>query len=80
MSQISTKNSFGKVVFPFLVGNFMSRGGNYFFGSYFIIVYPIFDIFAVFWFFLDYFMWLAFHCQIHSGKYFSELGSIGIPP
>ena len=51
MSQISRKNSFRKVVFPFMVGNFMSRDGNWFFGRHFVIVYPIFDFFAVFWFF-----------------------------
>ena len=51
MSQISRKNSFGKVVFPFLVGNFMSRDGNCFFGHHFVIVYPIFDIFCCIWFF-----------------------------
>ena len=51
MSQISRKNSFGKVVFPFLVGNFMSQNRNWFFGRHFVIVYPIFDFFAVFWFF-----------------------------
>ena len=48
---MSRKNSFGKVVFPFLVGNFMSRNRNCFFGRHFVIVYPIFDFFAVFWFF-----------------------------
>ena len=51
MSQILRKNSFGKVVFPFLVGNFKSRNRNWFFGCHFVIVYPIFDFFAVFWFF-----------------------------
>ena len=51
MSQISRKNSFGKVVFPFLVGNFMSRNRNCFFGRHFVILYPIFDFFPVFWFF-----------------------------
>ena len=51
MSQISRKNSFGKVVFPFLVGNVMSRNRNCFFGRHFVIVYPIFNFFAVFWFF-----------------------------
>ena len=51
MSRISRKNSFGKVVFPFLVGNFMSQDGNCFFGRHFVIVYPIFYFFAVFWFF-----------------------------
>ena len=51
MSHISRKNSFGKVVFPFLVGNFMSRNRNWFFGRHFVILYPIFDFFPVFWFF-----------------------------
>ena len=51
MSQISRQNSFGKVVFPFLVGNFMSRDRNWFFGRHFVILYPIFDFFVVFWFF-----------------------------
>ena len=51
MSQISRKNSFGKVVFPFLVGNFMSRDRNWFFGRHFVIVYPILIFFPVFWFF-----------------------------
>ena len=51
MSQISRENSFGKVVFPFLVGNFMSRDRNWFFGRHFVILYPIFDFFVVFWFF-----------------------------
>ena len=43
--------------------------------------------FFFFFFFLLYFcsfgllyQWPAFHRQIHSGKYFSELGSIGTPP
>ena len=51
MSQISRENSFGKVVFPFLVGNFLSQDRNCFFGRHFVILYPIFDFFAVFWFF-----------------------------
>ena len=51
MSQISRENSFGKVVSPFLVENFTSEYGNYSFGRHFVIVYPIFDFFAVFWFF-----------------------------
>ena len=83
MSQISRKNSFGKVVFPFLVGNFMSRDGNWFIGRHFVIVYPIFDFFAVFWFF-----WITLSVARISppnsfgkvGAYFSELGSIGTPP
>ena len=29
---------------------------------------------------LQKYQWFAFHRQIHSGKYFSELGSIGSPP
>ena len=80
MSQISRKKSFGKVVFPFLVRNFMSRNRNcffffFFFCRHFVIVYPIFDFFAEFWFFGLLYQWPAFHRQIHSGKYFSELGS-----
>ena len=51
MSQISRKNSFGKVVFPFLVRNFLSRDRSWLFGRHIVIVYPIFDFFAVFWFF-----------------------------
>ena len=46
MSQISRKNFFGKVVFPFLVRNFMSRDRNWFFGHHFVIVNTIFDFFA----------------------------------
>ena len=72
MSQISRKNSFGKVV-----SNFWSE----ILCRHFVIVYLIFDFF---FFFLLYFVsfglfyqWPAFHRQIHSGKYFSELGSIG---
>ena len=73
----------------------MSRGGNWFFGRHFVIVYPIFDFFIFiiiiiiiifFFFFLLYvgsfglhYQWPAFHRQIHSEKYFSELGSIGTP-
>ena len=81
MRQISRKNSFGKVVFPFLVGNFMSQDRNWFFWP------PFCNCISDFRFFLLYFgsfrflyQWPAFHCQIHSGKYFSELGSIGTPP
>ena len=41
-----------------------------------IIVYPIFDFFLLYFdsFELIY-QWPAFHRQVHSGKYFSELGS-----
>ena len=39
------------MVSPFLVENFMSRDRNWFFGRHFVIVYPIFDFFVVFWFF-----------------------------
>ena len=51
MSQILWKNSIGKVVFPFLVGNFMSRVWNCSFGRHFVTICPIFDFFALFWFF-----------------------------
>ena len=44
----------------FLVGNFMSRDGNCFFGRDFVIVYPIFDFFDVFWFF-----WLLYVAQLY---------------
>ena len=81
MSQISRENSFGKVVFPFLVGNFMSWDRNWFFWP------PFCNCISDFRFFLLYFgsfglfyQWPAFHHQIHSGKYFPELGSIGSPP
>ena len=37
--------------FPILVENFMSQNGNWFFGRHFVIVYPIFNFFAVFLFF-----------------------------
>ena len=74
MSQISRKNSFRKVVFPFLVGNFMSRDRNWFFGRHFVIIYPIFLLY-----FGSFESPYLFHRQIHSGKYFSELGSIGTP-
>ena len=80
MSQISRENSFGKVVFPFLVGNFMSRDRNCFFGRHFVILYPIFDFLLYFGSFGLLYEWPEFHRQIHSGKYFSELGSIGTPP
>ena len=56
MSQISRKNSLGKVVFPFLVGNFMSGDGNWFFGRHFIIVYPIFNFSCCILVLLDYFI------------------------
>ena len=79
MSQISRENSVGKVVFPFLVGNFMSRDRNWFFGRHFVILYPIFDFLLYFGSFGLLYQWPAFHRQIHSGKYFSELGSIGTP-
>ena len=79
MNQISRKNSFGKVVFPFLVRNFMSRDRNWFFGRHFVIVYPIFFFFLYFGSFELLYQWPAFHRQIPSEKYFSELGSIGTP-
>ena len=52
----------------------MSRDGFFFFfGRHFVIVYPIFDFFAVIFFsFGLLYQWPAFHCQIHSEKYFSE--------
>ena len=40
----------------------MSRDGNWFFGRHFVIVYPMIDFFAVFWFLFDYFI---------SGLYFT---------
>ena len=79
MSRISRKNSFGKVVFPFLVGNFMSQDRNWFFGRHSVIVYPIFYFLLYFGSFGLLYQWPAFHCQIHSGKYFPELGSIWTP-
>ena len=66
MSQFSRKNSFGKVVFLFVVGNFMSRNGIFFcfvlfFGRHFVIVYPIFDFFAVLFLFCIVFVfWLLY--------------------
>ena len=69
------------MVFPFLVGNFMSRDRNWFFGRHFVIVYPISDFFFLLYFgsFGSLYQWPAFQRQIHSGKYFSELGPIGTP-
>ena len=57
----------------------MSRDGNWFFGRHFVIVYPIFDFFAVFWFF-----WITLSVARISlpnsfRKILSELGSIGTP-
>ena len=57
----------------------MSRDRNCFFGRRFVIVYPIFDFLLYFDSFGLLYQWPAFHCQIHSGKYFSELGFIGTP-
>ena len=57
----------------------MSRDGNCFFGRHFVIVYPIFDFLLYFGSFGLIYQGPAFHRQIHSGKYFSELGSIGTP-
>ena len=68
------------MVFLFLVGNFISRDRNWFFGRHFVIVYPIFDFLLYLGSFESLYQWPAFHRQIHSGKYFSELGSIGTPP
>ena len=81
MNQISRKNSFGKVVFPFLVENFLSRDRNWFFSPPFCNCISYFSIFLLYFgsFGLLY-QWPAFHRQIHSGKYFPELGSIGTPP
>ena len=63
----------------------MSRDGNFVFWSPFCNC--IFDFFFFFFFFFFavfgsfglFYQWQAFHRQIHSGKYFSELGSIGTP-
>ena len=44
----------------------MSRDGNCFFGRHFVIVFPIFDFFAVFGFFGLLYQWPAFDRQIHS--------------
>ena len=58
----------------------MTRDRNWFFGRHFLTVYPIFDFFLLYFgsFGLLY-QWPAFYRQIHSGKYFPELGSIGTP-
>ena len=56
----------------------MLRNRNWFFGRHFVIVYPIFDFF---WLYFGSFgllhQWPAFHPQIHSGKYFPELTTNG---
>ena len=58
----------------------MLRDRNGFFGRHFVIVYSILDFFLLnFGSFGLLYQWPAFHPQIHSGKYFSELGSIGTP-
>ena len=50
-----------------------------FLGRHFVIVCPIFDLLLYFFFFWLLYQWPALHRQIHSGKYFSELGPIGTP-
>ena len=51
MSQFFKEKFLRESGFPFLVGNFMLRDGNWFFGRHFVTVYPIFDFLTVFWFF-----------------------------
>ena len=67
MSQILRKNFFGKVVFPFLVGNFWPP---------FCYCNSVFQIFCFALVLLDHFI-----SGVNlSAKCFSELGSIGTPP
>ena len=61
MSQISRKNSFGEVVFPFLVRNFMSWDRNLFFWPPFCNCISDFRFFCCILVLLDYFI---------SGPYF----------
>ena len=79
------EKSFGKVVFPFLVGNFLTWVWNSFFGFHFVTVYLIFYFFLnSFYLFLLLllllllylgsfgllYQWRAFQHKTHSGKYF----------
>ena len=65
--------------FPIFGRKFYVARLKLFFCRHFVIVYPIFIFLLYFGSFGLLYLWPAFHRQIHSGKYFSELGSIGTP-
>ena len=75
--KIVREKSFGKLVFSFFGGNFDFSSLKLGFGGHFVNVFPIFDILYYFTSFGLLYQWCAFQPKIHSGNYFSELGSLG---
>ena len=84
LSQISLKNSFGKVVFQILAKIEMMRNKNRLFGCHFKKGHH-FQFFSLFSFLqncdfvLSIHIWFNFHCKIQLGKWFSTVGSLGTP-
>ena len=72
LSQISLKNSFGKVVFQILVKIEMMQNKNRLFGGYFETVQHFQNFFCrIVTFFIDHTCIVQFHCKIPVGKWFS---------
>ena len=72
LSQISLKNSFGKVVFQILAEIEMSRIENRLFGRHFETVYIFYIFFPEIWFWLVYiYIWCKDNYKIPVGKWFS---------
>ena len=80
LSQISLKNSFGKVVFQIFVEIEMTRNENRFFGRHFETVQYFFIFFAGIWLYLVY-VFMVYKWLQNSGGNMVFLGGVhGTPP
>ena len=80
LSQISLKNSFGKVVFQILAEIEMTRNENQLFGRHFEMVQIFYIFFPEIWFWLVYIHMCKDNLKIPVGKWFSLGGVPWNPP
>ena len=81
LSEISLKNSFGKVVFQILAQIEMMQNKNRLFGRHFETVQPFQFFFCrIVNFYSPYIYGANFISKIPVGKLFSTFGSLGPPP